>query len=204
MALLLVKCNTLEAFVGFACRDTSTVPIDATWSSVNTSGLHFEIDGPGEHSIAQTNLHLCRKQRARSQLIGFKHTCQLPPQWTRRLRGLMLLALTRSGRISSSSMLIRFENAGLTMWNFGYARLGCVNLAALNENWAVFLRFFQVNTGWRINRMFPNVNSEDTFVVSKKPTILPTAVAPHTWCLSPPVGWGFEDGFCKTSASSQN
>lgn len=23
------------------------------------------------------------------------------------------------------------------MWNFGYARLGCVNLAALNENWAV-------------------------------------------------------------------
>jgi hypothetical protein len=90
----------------------------------------------------------------------------------------MLLALIMSGRISSSSMLIRFGNAGLTMWNFGYARLGCVNLAALNENWAVFLRFFQVNTGWRINKMFPNVNSEDTFIVSKKPTILPTAVAP--------------------------
>ena len=53
---------------GFACHNTSTVPIDATWSSVNTSGLHFEIDGPGDHSIAQTNLHLCRKQRARSQL----------------------------------------------------------------------------------------------------------------------------------------
>ena len=86
-----------------------------------------------------------------------------------------------SDRISSSHMLIRYGNAGLTMWNFGYARLGCVNLAALNENRAVFLRFFQVNTDWRINKMFRNVNSEDTFVVSKKkkPTILilPTAVA---------------------------
>ena len=53
---------------GFACHNTGTVPIDATWSSVNTSGLHFEIDGPCGHSIAQTNLHLCRQQRARSQL----------------------------------------------------------------------------------------------------------------------------------------
>ena len=60
----------------FARHNTSTVPVDAIWSSVNASGLHFEIDGPGDHSIAQTNLHLCRKQRARSQL-RFSHTCQL-------------------------------------------------------------------------------------------------------------------------------
>lgn len=53
---------------GFACHNTSTVPIDGIWSSVNTSGLHFEIDGLGDHSIAQTRLHLCRKQRAQSQL----------------------------------------------------------------------------------------------------------------------------------------